>query len=31
MTSIDGPHHFHMTHVDSVAEKIERYFDKYLK
>lgn len=30
MTLIDGPHHLHMTHVDQVVHRIERYFDKYL-
>ena len=30
MTLIDGPHHLHMTHVDEVTKRIERYFDKYL-
>ncbi|CAF1466097.1 unnamed protein product [Rotaria magnacalcarata] len=31
VTLIDGPHHLHMTHVDKVVERIEQYFDKYLK
>ncbi|CAF0933119.1 unnamed protein product [Rotaria sordida] len=31
MTLIDGPHHFHMTHIDEVVNRIEQYFDKYLQ
>ncbi|UJR15472.1 hypothetical protein I4U23_002415 [Adineta vaga] len=27
---IDGPHHFHMTHVQEVTERIEQYFNKYI-
>ncbi|CAF3625067.1 unnamed protein product [Rotaria socialis] len=29
MTLVDGSHHFHMTHVDSIFEQINRYFNKY--
>ncbi len=30
MTLYDKPHHFHMTDVDLIVDRIDEYFNKYL-